>query len=202
MTNKDTTYIGIIVGITMVGIFGTYTLTEDHRIREEFYVKQIAELHDKAPPIPQIIIRVPEVTPKDTVGFENNNPCNVKKLFKGTWWGQIGVDNQGHVIFEHYSYSLRAAAKVLEKYQSRHKCKTLRKLFVRYIYAYGNEQRLREAYAYAKFMARRLHIGVDQEFDVKQYMPELLKGIIMYENGKQPYPDSAFVLAGVLGEYG
>jgi hypothetical protein len=86
-------------------------------------------------------------------------------------------------------------------YQAKHKRKTLRQIFVRYVWAMGNLRREREAYVYAKFVAKRLHVGVDQEIDVKQYMPELLKSIVLYENGKQPYPDSAFVLAGMLGDY-
>jgi len=203
MTNKDYKYISLILGITGISIFGGWMLTEDHMFREEQYVSEIRDLREKSiPPPPKIEIIFPDMTKlTDTVGFENNNPCNIKKRYQGVWWGQKGVDRQGHVIFEHYSYSLRAAAKVLMAYQAKHKRKTLRQIFVRYVWAMGNLRREREAYVYAKFVAKRLHVGVDQEIDVKQYMPELLKSIVLYENGKQPYPDSAFVLAGMLGDY-
>ncbi len=195
MTNKDYKYMALILGITGISIFGGWTLTEDHRFREEQYVAEIRDLREKSiPPPPKIEIILPDFSNLEgTVGFENNNPCNIKKRYQGAWWGQNGVDRQGHVIFEHYSYSLRAAAKVLMAYQTKHKRKTLRQIFMRYTHAGGQN--------YAKFVAKRLHVGVDQEIDVKQYMPELLKSIVLYENGKQPYPDSAFVLAGRLGDY-
>lgn len=203
MTNKDYKYIALILGITGISIFGGWTLTEDHRFREEQYIAEIRDLREKSiPPPPKIEIILPDFSNLEgTVGFENNNPCNIKKRYQGAWWGQKGVDRQGHVIFEHYSYSLRAAAKVLMAYQTKHKRKTLRQIFTRYIWATGNPKKEYEAHVYAKFVAKRLHVGVDQEIDVKQYMPELLKSIVLYENGKQPYPDSAFVLAGMFGDY-
>ena len=197
MTNKDYKYIALILAIMGISIFGGWTLTEDHRFREEQYVAEIRDLREKSiPPPPKIEIILPDFSNLEgTVGFENNNPCNVKKLHKGKWWGQKGVDCQGHVIFEHYAYGLRAAARNLISYQTKHKKKTLRQIFARYT------KTKKDQIAYAKFVAKRLHVGVDQEIDAKQYMPELLKSIVLYENGKQPYPDSAFVLAGMLGDY-
>lgn len=119
-------------------------------------------------------------------GITNNNPGNIKN--KG-WQGQIGSDTQGHAIFSHYEYGLRAIAMTLKNYQKKHGLKTLRAMMKRY--CEGNQL------AYAKYISTRLGIGIDEEFDVMAVMPEMLKAIVTFENGMQPYPDHVYALAGV-----
>ena len=120
------------------------------------------------------------------IGIANNNPCNVKN--RG-WVGQIGSDKQGHAIFSHYTYGLRAAAITLIKFQKVHKLKTLRSMMKRY--SEGGQ------IEYARYLGKRLGIGIDEEFDVLSVMPEMLKAIVKYETGEQPYPDHDFALAGI-----
>lgn len=121
------------------------------------------------------------------LGLRYNNPCNVKA---NHWEGQVGIGAQKFAIFSHYAYGLRAAALALKKYQRVYKEKTLRKMMKRYC-PEGNTA------AYAKFIGKRLGIGIDEEFDVMAVMPEMLKAIVRYEVGDQPYPDHAFALAGI-----
>lgn len=120
------------------------------------------------------------------IGIANNNPCNVKN--KG-WIGQIGTDKQGHAIFSHYTYGLRAAAITLIKFQKVHKLKTLQSMMKRY--SEGGQAE------YAKYLSKKLGIGVGEEFDVLTVLPDMLKAIVKYETGEQPYPDHDFALAGI-----
>lgn len=134
-----------------------------------------------------VVVESPSQLP---IGLANNNPGNVKN--KG-WQGQTGSDEFGHAIFSHYEYGLRAIAVTLKNYQKKHGLKTLRSMMKRYCESNQLE--------YAKFISKNIGVGIDEEFDVMAYMPEVLKCIVKFETGEQPYPDQVFALAGIYTNY-
>lgn len=124
--------------------------------------------------------------PSAVIGIRNNNPMNVK----GTGWlGQVGQDKFGHAVFPHHSYGLRAGARVLKTYYYKHGLKTIDAIIDRY--CIGNREE------YKAFLSKRLGVGIKEELDLEDCYMELLKAIVYFECGEQPYPDHDFVLVDV-----
>lgn len=138
----------------------------------------------------QVDVTVHHETELTTIGFRNNNPGNVK----GTnWLGQTGIDEHRHAVFQRPEYGLRAIAVTLVRYQEKHGLKTIRQIVNRYC----RKNRGR----YARYLATELNVGVDEALEVRKHLPTLMKSIVMFENGIQPYPDHVFALAAVDVEY-
>ena len=106
-----------------------------------------------------------------------NNPGNVKRLSSDTWEGQIGVDKQGHVIFSHKNYGIRAMALTLINFQRKHKLKTLETMIDRY--CESNKQE------YVTFLSKKLGINPKEEFDVKKVLPEMVMAMTTFETGNK-----------------
>lgn len=119
----------------------------------------------------------------------NNNPGNLRYDKRFQWKGQIGKDSRNFIIFEHYSYGLRAIAITLNTYQEKRGLRTLRTMMKKYSET--------DHVSYAKFIGKKLGLGIDEEFNVMGHMPGMLKAIVRYETGEQPYPDHVFALAGI-----
>lgn len=135
-------------------------------------------------------VTVHHETELTTIGFRNNNPGNVK----GTnWLGQTGNDEHGHAVFQRPEYGLRAIAVTLIRYQEKHDLRTIRQIVNRYC----RKNRGR----YARYLATELNVGVDEVIDVRKHLPTLMKSIVLFENGIQPYPDHVFALAAVDVKY-
>lgn len=116
------------------------------------------------------------------LGFRNNNPGNLKG--KG-WLGQIGVDKQGHAIFTDSVYGIRALARVLSKMEDKG-IDTIEKLIR--TYAGGNPE------SYIKFMSKFLQLEPDETFSLQEKMHMLVRGIITFECGSNPYPPEYFTI--------
>lgn len=133
------------------------------------------------------------------LGLANNNPLNIK----GTnWAGQIGTDKQGHAIFSHPYYGLRAGARLIKNYQKRHNIKTVQAIVQRWVHDEpqrdGTRARTKESTKkYVNFLARRIGVNPTQEIDVLAHMPWIIEGMVLYECGQQPYPPATFALLGV-----
>lgn len=115
-------------------------------------------------------------------GLRNNNPGNLR-AGRDQWRGQVGVDDNGYLIFDNAQHGLRAMAVVLHNYQALHGIHTIQGLVARYAPAAdGNPEG-----AYADFIAERLRLGVDEPFSIDAYMAKLLDAMITFENGSNPY---------------
>ena len=135
---------------------------------------------------------------KIPIGLNNNNPANVKVLSDGKLWaGQIGEDSQGHAIFIHPYFGLRAAATVLRNYQILYGIDTIYKIIMRFVEPHydskGNDLRLK----YIRFISDRLGIGYNAKIDISKMIPQLLEAMVNYELGVQPFPKITYVLLGV-----
>ncbi len=118
-------------------------------------------------------------------GIRANNPGNID-YHKGTDW--LGLDNppsDGRFCrFTAPEYGIRVIAKLLLKYSAKYGLKTVRGLIGRWAPPVENDTG-----AYAKHVAARLGVGVDDPVDVTRpvVMRGLIEGIILHENGANPY---------------
>lgn len=79
------------------------------------------------------------------IGINNSNPFNVKQGGANVWAGTVGIDAQGHVVFIDPIYSVRAAVRILSRYQLRDNAKSLVDIFR--IYAPKSDGNDPEGYA-------------------------------------------------------
>lgn len=119
------------------------------------------------------------------LGIVNNNPLNVKGK---DWAGQTGNDSQGHAIFSHPYYGLRAGAKTLKKYQEEG---------IDTIQAIVNKWSTKNREAYVDFLSKRLNIPPDKKIDVLALLPWLIEAMVVFEVGHQPYPPATYALLGI-----
>lgn len=54
---------------------------------------------------------------KDTIGFKNCNPLNIRYSSRNNWRGQVG-EHKGFCVFSHESWGFRAAYKLITNYIS------------------------------------------------------------------------------------
>lgn len=114
---------------------------------------------------------------KDTVGFRNKNPGNLRYSPAQTFLGQIGVDPKGYLIFDTMENGVRAMVKVLRTYL-RSGVNTPEKIAARYAPPSDNNPTA----AYSGFIAAKLGIPTNGVVDEGR-MPELVSGMIEFENG-------------------
>ena len=127
-----------------------------------------------------------------TVSRRNGSWFNVKKLSGGRKWrGEIGIDEQKHVIFSAPEYSVRAGALTLRSYYMVHKLDTIEKIVKRYSTSNHDE--------YISYLCAKMNLRPDERFDVIRRLPELLKGIAYFETGK-PIPDKMLATLDILGK--
>lgn len=121
-----------------------------------------------------------------TRGVRNKNPMNVVAMSsKNPWRGQIGKDNENHAIFETFEHGLRAGYLTLRRYYEKHGINTLIGITTRF--CEGN------ADAYAKFIAQNIGVKPDEPINVLDYMPEIMKSMVRFENGFDIFPDTYFI---------
>lgn len=127
-------------------------------------------------------------------GIRNNNPGNLKEPPTDTtrWVGERATNDDP--IFEEFAtaeYGIRALALTLLNYSRWYGLNTVEKIIGRFAPASENDTA-----GYAAFVARLLGVGISTPINVDNVLPELVKAIIQFENGQQPY-SSATVSAGV-----
>jgi hypothetical protein len=121
-----------------------------------------------------------------TRGVRNRNPMNIVAMSsKNPWRGQIGKDNENHAIFETFEHGLRAGYLTLRKYYEKHGINTLLGITTRFCEG--------DAKAYANFIAQNIGVEPDEPINVLDYMPEIMKSMVRYENGFDIFPDTYFV---------
>ena len=121
-----------------------------------------------------------------TRGVRNKNPMNIVAMSsKNPWRGQIGKDNENHAIFETFEHGLRAGYLTLRRYYEKHGINTLIGITTRFCEGNAN--------SYAKFIAQNIGVKPDEPINVLDYMPEIMKSMVRYENGFDIFPDTYFI---------
>lgn len=129
-------------------------------------------------------------------GIRNNNPGNLRKN-EVKWQGLAdGQDDPAFFVFKDAVYGIRAIARTLITYQDRYGLSTIRVLLARYAPPSEND-----TLAYANSIAGRDEIDKPRDMHSYSDLRMVVAGIILHENGSQPYTpaqiDKALVLAGV-----
>ena len=125
-------------------------------------------------------------SPFQSRGFRNNNPFNIKQT-DIDWLGEesIGLKDDDPTFEEFIllEYGVRAGAKLLQNYQSRHGLNTLRQIITRFAPPSENDTD-----SYIASVARRTHWLPDQHLDLFDPVTITLlsDAIIYHENGGQP----------------
>lgn len=119
-------------------------------------------------------------------GIRNNNPGNIEYHPANNWNGQTGSDGR-YAIFSDPVYGIRALAKLLRNYQSRHGLTTTRQIITRW--APPNENATE---SYIQSVVAQTQYPADMFIDLNgsPRLTALVKAIIQHENGKQPYTDA------------
>lgn len=125
-------------------------------------------------------------------GIRNNNPGNIKD-FGIPWEGILDREKQNaeqraentFVVFSGPWWGIRAIAKILLNYQTRHGLDTVHKIIDRWAPAGDSNEPER----YARFVANHIGVHPHDPIDVTDYttMLNLAQGIVWYENGTDPY---------------
>lgn len=127
-------------------------------------------------------------------GLRNHNPGNIDRHPGVRWQGQAD-DQRGDprfVVFEHPKWGIRAIARILITYQDKRRARdgskidTIREIVERWAPATENDTD-----AYAAHVAKLTDIGADERLDVYEFetMKDLVKAIIVHENGGNPFSD-------------
>ena len=121
-------------------------------------------------------------------GIRNNNPGNIED--NGTaWLGLVPADQKGaeerFCVFQEPVYGIRAMARILLTYQSKHNLMTLRAMISRWAPPSENDTE-----AYIAHVADACGRSADEAIDLstdKLRFESLVATIIRHENGIQPY---------------
>lgn len=110
-------------------------------------------------------------------GIRNNNPGNIRVVAGVTWQGQIGVDDDGFLIFDTMENGIRAIARILKNYQRLYGLNTVRAIATRWS---ATDQT-----AYTANLSSWLGVDEDESIDVSdpETLGVLVRGIIRQENG-------------------
>ena len=128
-------------------------------------------------------------------GERNNNPGNIDYNPRNQWQGQLGIEpgaNGRFAVFDCPENGIRALGKLLLNYRGKTGMPGVGKPGIdtplEFIsrWAPSNENNTN---AYAAAIAKRLGIGVRDSIDVSkpETLLQVVTGIIVHENGKNPY---------------
>ena len=140
-------------------------------------------LYDPTKPMPLIeMVNNPAwMGVKPTLGQRNNNYGNLRT--NDPFEGKTGV-NKTYDTFETPEKGMRALARVLDTYSSKHGINTIDQLINRYAPASDNTGGSHENYK--KFLAQRLGVDPNAPIDVKGRRADIMDAIIRFENKNRP----------------
>lgn len=126
-------------------------------------------------------------------GVRNNNPGNIDYNKANQWQGQlgleVGVTTPRFARFDSPENGLRALAKTLQTYQSKHGLKTVKQIISRWAPASENDTG-----AYVRSVDQRTGTAPGAEVNMKD--PKVLRGfteaIVIHENGYNPYEPAVY----------
>lgn len=113
---------------------------------------------------------------KDTRGFRNNNPGNLRYSAAFQWQGQVGQDPDGYLIFDTMENGVRAMVKNLRTYLGRG-VNTIARIIPTWAPASENPTA-----AYVSFVESKTGIPRDTVIGDGQ-LPAVVSAIIEFENG-------------------
>ena len=140
-------------------------------------------LYDPTKPMPLIeMVNHPAwMGVKPTLGQRNNNYGNLRTT--DAFEGKTGV-NKSYDTYETPEKGMRALARVLDTYSSKHGINTIDQLINRYAPASDNTGGSHENYK--KFLAQKLGVSPNDPIDVKGRRAEIMDAIIRFENKNRP----------------
>ena len=113
-----------------------------------------------------------------------SNPFNIDES-KNSWLGKSAVEIDKRLEeFDSPLYGIRAGIVLLKNYYYRYGLTTISEIYDRY--APPNEN---DTENYKAFVAKRLGIGIDEEFIFEEKIFDLAKATIHMEQGRVIYPD-------------
>jgi hypothetical protein len=114
-------------------------------------------------------------------GIRNNNPGNLRRT--ADRWDGLAPDQRDpdFFTFSDMRYGLRALGVLLLNYQRRHGLNTVHKIVARFAPSHENPTD-----AYIANVARALNVGPNEPIDVAKRLPELMRAIVIQENGAAP----------------
>jgi hypothetical protein len=116
-------------------------------------------------------------------GWRNKNPMNVKDS-SINWDGETGENlDTTFEEFENHSDGIRAGAKLLINYQGMYGINTVEGLISRFAPPSDNNP----TNDYSAFVADAVGVEPTQVIEVKTHLVELVKAIISFELGANPY---------------
>lgn len=115
-------------------------------------------------------------------GIRNNNPGNLEK--NGIDWQGLSSTQTDPRFYQFQSpiFGIRALARVLKTYQSRHGINTVRGVIERWAPPFENNTD-----SYVSHVASVLGVLPDEPINVEAYLMPLAEAIIVHENGQNPY---------------
>lgn len=190
-------YVGLLgamigtAGISTGALFAHIKALNECRQENLILMNKLAETSQKTEELESVILfmesnNLPLMSIKKmTVGIQNKNPMNVYAMPESNKWdGQIGKDDRGHAIFASFEYGLRAGAKVLINYHKKG-INTIDGLIN--AYCTGNQK------VYKSFLSRQLGVPSTRKISLLEYLPQLMKAIVRFENGYDVFPDTAYI---------
>lgn len=131
-------------------------------------------------------------------GIRNHNPLNIRRS-RDKWQG-LASPQQDREFFTFVGpeWGIRAAARILIRYQDDHNLTTVRQFINRWAPPVENDTD-----AYAEAAARAMGLSPDDQIDAHdyRYIRPMVEAMIRHENGQQPYAgaviDKGLILAGV-----
>ena len=129
-------------------------------------------------------------------GIRNNNPGNIRRT-DIEWEGKVKGGDSVFEVFSRPWWGIRALAKLLLNYQSKHDLMTPAELISRWAPGHENPTDI-----YVQHIAQRLGVTAHQAIFVEKYDTayKLAAAIIEFENGRNPYTweiQTGIILAGI-----
>ena len=125
-------------------------------------------------------------------GIRNNNPGNIR--ISSQQWQGLAADQPDSSFFTFVDspHGIRAIIVILRTYYSKYSLNTIRGFIGRW--APPNEN---DTGSYVNSVARSAGVDPDSVINVQDssLMKGIVKGIILHENGEQPYSDAIFTEA-------
>ena len=124
-------------------------------------------------------------------GIRNNNPGNIR--FSDDQWQGLAAEqtDEEFFVFSAPEWGIRAMARILTNYQSRHGLGTVREIINRWAPPSENDTD-----AYVRSVARQTGLDADAPINVGVQMFPLVSAIIVHENGQNPF-DSQVIGDGI-----
>jgi len=121
----------------------------------------------------------------DTRGIRTNNPLNINKT-SIDWQGEVECEDTKNECFSTAYGGIRAGVRVLDNYYHRHGIRTVEGLVTRLSPRGPNSNEVVDSYI--QFVTNRAGDASNGD-DYRWYMTRVIKAMIHFENGSNPYDD-------------